>query len=43
MKKPILAVLLIAFFGAGFAALAAESVGGKGMVVQGNQLKAMPG
>ena len=58
MKHPLLAVLLLALFGAGFTALAAEPagtpnlkdkarsaepVGGKGVVIQGNQLKAMPG
>jgi len=42
MKHPILAVLLLALFGAGFAALAAGPVS-KAVVIQGNQLKAMPG
>ena len=42
MKHPILAVLLLALFGAGFAVLAAEPVD-KAVVIQGNQLKAMPG
>ena len=53
--KHLIAVLLLAFFGAGFAALAAEPVGAAklkdkarsaepvGVVIRGNQLKAMPG
>lgn len=43
MKVAISATVLIVLFGVGAVALAAEPVGAKGIVIQGNQLKAMPG
>jgi hypothetical protein len=49
MKKPILAVLLIAFFGAGFAALAAEPVNTPNLkdkarsAAQGSVIQLQPG
>lgn len=42
MIKTLLTALLVTLVGAG-TALAAESVSAKGLVIQGNQLKAMPG